>query len=111
MSPLVAWLSAFAVTQAVEVPVYVRALKGHSRRWWWAFGASAVTHPVVFFGFGRLWPGGYWSGVAAAEAFAVAVEAAWLSALGVERSVAWALLANGLSVAVGLGLRAAIGWP
>lgn len=111
MSPLVAWISAFAVTQAVEVPVYGRALRARPRRWLWAFGASALTHPVVFFAFPWLWPGGGWSMVAAAEAFAVAVEAAYLSALGVERSVAWALLANGLSVAVGLGLRAAVGWP
>lgn len=111
MSAVVAWISAFAVTQAVEVPVYGRALRGRRWRWVWAFGASALTHPVVFFGFPRLWPGGYWATVAAAEAFAVAVEAVYLAALGVERSVAWALLANGLSVAVGLLLRAAFGWP
>lgn len=108
---IVAWLSAFAITQAVEVPIYARALAHRGHRWGWAFGASLVTHPVVFWVFPRVWPGDYWSGVAAAEAFAVSVEAIYLGALGVERSIAWALLANGLSVAVGLGLRWAIGWP
>ncbi len=104
---MTAWLGAFAVTQLVEVPIYLRATRG---RWVVAFCASLLTHPVVFFGFPR-WFGEYWTGVAAAEAFAVGVEAAWLSGFGVRRSVWWALFANALSVAVGLGLRAAVGWP
>lgn len=111
MTGLWGWLSAFAVTQAVEVPIYARALAHRSHRWWWAFGASLITHPVVYWVFPRLWPGEYWTVVAAAEAFAVAVEAGYLTALGVQRSVAWALIANASSVAVGLGLRWAIGWP
>lgn len=105
-----AWLGAFALTQAVEVPIYRLALPG---RWRLpvAFGASALTHPVVFFVFPAVWPGGYWSGVAAAEAFAVLAEAAWLSAWGARLSVAWALAANGASLAVGLTSRAIWGWP
>ncbi len=103
-----AWLGAFALTQLVEVPIYLRALRG---RLAWAFGLSLLTHPIVFFVFPRLVEGPYWAMVSMAEAFAVAVEAALLSALGVERSLWWALLANGCSVAASLLTRSLIGWP
>ena len=105
------WAAAFAVTQAVEAPIYAYALRGRPRRWAWALALSAVTHPVVFFAFPRLWPGGWLHQTLAAEAFAVAVEGALLSRLGVARSLAWALLANGASVAVGLTARHLWGWP
>lgn len=108
ISAALAWLSAFAVTQAVEVPIYLRALPGRPVA---CFAASLVTHPVVFFVFPEVWPGSYWAQVAAAEAFAVGVEAAYLSALGVSRSVWWALGANAASLAVGLTLRQLVGWP
>jgi hypothetical protein len=49
--------------------------------------------------------------VALAEAFAVAVEALWLSRFGVRRSVWLALAANAASVAVGLTSRWLWGWP
>lgn len=110
-----AWMAAFALTQLVETPIYARALADGRRRWprrlALGFGASALTHPIVFFGLPRLFPGDYWTGVFAAEAFAVAVEAAYLGRLGVERAIPWSILANGASVAVGLGCRAAFGWP
>ena len=48
--------------------------------------------------------------VSAAELFAVVSEAL-LSALGVKRSIAWALVANAASVTVGLGLRWGLNWP
>ncbi len=107
----VRWAAAFAVTTAVEAPVYAHALRARRRRWAWALSASALTHPIVWFVFPRFWPGGWWHQTLAAEAFAVTVEAVGLSALGVSRSVAWALLANGASVAVGLSARALWGWP
>lgn len=109
---LLAWLGGFAVTQAIEVPLYARALRGRRGRWAVAFGASALTHPVVWFAF-PAWLGGwpYVRQVALAEAFAVAVEALWLGAWGVRRSVVWALAANAASVAVGLTSRALWGWP
>lgn len=113
-----AWLGAFALTQLVETPIHARALgpgRPWARRLLLGFGASAITHPIVFFGFPRLLPTlftrDYWSGVAAAEAFAVAVEALYLRRLGVERAIPWALLANAASVAVGLLTRAGFGWP
>ncbi len=110
-----AWLGAFALTQLVETPIYARALapRGPDRltRLALAFGASALTHPVVFFGFPRWFPDDYWTGVAAAELFAVCIEALYLRRLGVDRAIAWSLLANAASVAVGLSSRAALGWP
>ncbi|MCA9544056.1 MAG: hypothetical protein KC613_06680 [Myxococcales bacterium] len=105
------WLAAFAVTQAVEAPIYAQALTHRRRRWAWALALSAVTHPVVFFVFPRFWPGGWLHRTVAAEAFAVAMEAVGLTLLGVPRSLVWALLANGASVAVGLTARHLWGWP
>jgi hypothetical protein len=106
-----AWLAAFAFTQAVEAPLYAAALRGRRGRWAWALAASALTHPVVWFVFPRVWPGGYGHQVLAAEAFAVTAEAVWLGALGVPRAAWWALAANGLSAGLGLASRAAFGWP
>ncbi len=105
------WLSAFLVTQIVEAPIYVRALRGRDARWLWALGASTITHPIVFFVFPKIGFSQYWDMVLYAEAFAVSIEAIYLSCLGVRNSVLWALTANGLSVAIGLGLRALFGWP
>ena len=105
---MIAWLGAFAFTQCVEMPVYARALGG---RWIAAFGASALTHPVVWFVIPRLWPGTYWGGVAAAEGFAVLAEGAYLRALGVGRPWHWAVVANAASAGLGLWSRAWFGWP
>lgn len=120
-----AWLSAFLLTQLVEVPIYTVALARCGgrrpvllsdpvftpRRVALAFGASLITHPVVFFVFPRVWGGGWWHQVAAAEAFAVAFEAAYLTVLGVRRSVWWALAANAASLGVGQLTRGLWGWP
>ena len=105
------WLSAFLLTQLIEVPIYTRCLAHRTHRWLIAFGASAMTHPVVFFCFPELWPDAYVKMVLLAEAFAVLVEGAWLSFFGVRNSLSWALLANALSVAIGLACRSTIGWP
>ncbi|MCA9541810.1 MAG: hypothetical protein KC620_23095 [Myxococcales bacterium] len=108
---IAAWLGAFVFTQAIEMPVYAAALRGRPHHWLRAFGASACTHPVVFFVFPRVWPGDYAEQVLAAEAFAVAGEALYLGLQGVERSVLWSLAANALSASLGLISRAAFGWP
>jgi len=76
-----------------------------------AFLASALTHPVVFFAFPYLEVDAYWVMVAYAEAFAVSVEAVFLTLLSVPYSIIWALVANGLSLAVGLVLRHWLSWP
>jgi hypothetical protein len=103
-----AWLIAFAFTQVVEVPIYLRARAG----WRAAFLASAFTHPVVWFGFPALreWVHSYWGTVVLMECFAIGAEAVWLSTRGVRRALLWSLLANGASVALGFLSRAVFGW-
>ncbi len=104
------WLFAFAFTQAVEVPVYLRATHGN---WRTALLASALTHPVVWFVIPAVVPlaWGYWPMVAVAEAFAVGAETAWLHARGVERALLWAFVANAASATAGLLLRLSFGVP
>ncbi|MEM1032709.1 MAG: hypothetical protein AAGN82_20350 [Myxococcota bacterium] len=105
------WLLAFAFTQAVEVGVYRRALGDSMRRpWLWALVPSAVTHPWVWFAF-PLAPVGYRTMVVLAEAFAVGVEALLLRRWGVRRALAWSLVANGLSLGLGLASRHLFGLP
>lgn len=100
------WLVAFSFTQAVEVPLYLRA----SGSWRVSFGASALTHPLVWFAFPLLpWP--YWTMVGCAEAFAVVVEAVWLRWNEVRRPLGTSLVANAASFTVGLFLRELLGTP
>ncbi len=101
-----AWLTAFAFTQLIEVPIYLRATGGHFRV---AFLASALTHPVVWFVFPKLLPDHYVAMVTAAELFAWWGEAVWLRHHGVERALLWSLLANTASLCIGLLVRAAFG--
>jgi hypothetical protein len=118
---------AFAVTQLVEVPIYLRALRGDARgagarslgvRMVIAFGASAITHPIVWFvmpsAVMALYGAALREGAPAlgevgrtllygtvAEGFAVLAEALYLRGLGVRRALAWSLGANAASVIVG----------
>lgn len=101
---MIAWLSAFLLTQALEVPIYLRVSRLRV-----AFAASAFTHPVVWFVFPLL-PLGYVPMVACAEVFAVVVEALWLRWHGVHRALLWSFLANAFSASMGLALRAMTGW-
>lgn len=111
---MIPWATAFALTQLVEVPVWLRAQAEDERGWTQrlviAFAASAITHPVVWWGFPEL--PHLWGCVASircwrqqvvlAESFAVVVEAGWMGWWGVRRAWAWSLGANALSLAVGL---------
>lgn len=129
-----AWLSAFAFTQAVEVPIYALALRRGGRGAWpsvfIAFGASAITHPVVWWLLPRAWESLYLAVAAPSpalrvasplgrfvgrlifsEVFAVAVEAAYLRAWRAPRAFAWSTLANVASVSLGLLSRALFSWP
>ena len=116
MSPLASvwpWLNAFVFTQVVEVPIYRYAMGGRTLT---AFGASALTHPIVWFVFPRLpwWHGSYLVMIAAAETFAVVVEAIylWLFGLrGASRAFLWSLAANSASCSLGLVSRAIFGRP
>jgi hypothetical protein len=114
------WLVAFLFTQAVELPFWILAQRRGGRRpgapprpslgtaALVGLGASALTHPIVWFVFPSLQPWiGYWPMVALAELFAVGVEAAYIRAEGVRHGVVWSLAANAASFALGI----AILWP
>jgi hypothetical protein len=103
---LLSWLLAFAFTQAVEIPLYRRA----GAPLWVAFGASALTHPVVWFVFPRAGLPWLWM-VLWAELFAWLAEALWLRWHGVQRPLLWSLLANGASLSLGLLSRELFGVP
>lgn len=131
MSPAtLAWLSAFCFTQAVEIPIYALALRSaHERepaidlppwtdtvpaRLVAAFGASLVTHPIVWFLIPRIPFGSYEAMVLFAETFAVVAEGFYFAALGLldlRRAMLWAFLANLTSVSLGFASRYAFGWP
>ncbi len=105
------WVSAFLVTQLIECPIYAKALSHRERPWRIAFAISLLTHPVVFFVFPVMGFTDYWTMVSCAELFAVITEAAFLSYLGVRRSILWAWTANMASLGVGLALRWVFAWP
>ena len=124
---LASFALAFAITQLVEVPIYAAALRGATlpflrktliSRVIFAFGASLLTHPFVWYvmpaaalAVHRAWVslGGAPLGElgrtllygALAEGFAVIVEAFYLRWLRVRRALLVALFANAASVIVG----------
>ena len=106
------WLNAFLLTQAVEVPIYVLGLGASVPA---AFAASALTHPVVWFGFfSPAFAAPYSLRLVAAELFAWLAEAAWFAGavrLPRSRALGWALVANAASVLAGLATRALFDWP
>jgi hypothetical protein len=123
------WLVAFAITQAVECPIYIRAF---GVRPLVAFGASAITHPVVCFVAPRVWEAIYAWAVAAhpamalgndayfvgygvlAETFAIVVEALYLARwarLGLRRGALASIVANAASGLTGLACSYLFGWP
>jgi hypothetical protein len=113
---LLPWLSAFVLTQLVEVPIYLLAQRRSARplpaRAIVGFIASALTHPVVWFVFPEVLERLPWEWmVACAELFAIVVEALWLRACGVPRPLFWSVIANGASFSTGLISRWLIGWP
>lgn len=126
MNEGLAWLAAFAFTQAVEMPIYRFGAKTRIDE---AFCASAITHPVVWFVipylYERLYVAmamrwewarvddriGYWVMVFFCEAFAVGVEAGYLKWLGKKRPLAWSFAANLASVSLGFLSRAVFHFP
>jgi hypothetical protein len=135
-----AWFSAFVFTQALEMPIYLRAMRGRvdargqplppeSLRWrlGFAFLASMATHPYVWFVIPSLFSSRPWQIAVArwpgllpwrhtlffitAESFAVLAEALLLRALRVPRPLLWALVANAASAGLGMLMRAWTGWP
>ncbi|MEZ4299410.1 MAG: hypothetical protein R3B70_30950 [Polyangiaceae bacterium] len=130
--PAKAWLAAFVFTQVFEIPVYVLALRHAvrtehgepprtlSRQALAAFGASAITHPAVWYLI-PLIPASFadpldaWREyVVRAEVFAVVVEAVyfhWIGAFSLRRAFAWSLLANAVSAGLGQLSRAYLHFP
>lgn len=120
------WLVAFLFTQLIEAPIYRRRA---GATWLEAFGASAFTHPIVWFVIPDLvyaaldellfaWPGlrlsargGYWIMVVVAETFAVVAEGLYMRLLRRDRPLSTSLIANAASVTTGLVLRALFGVP
>ena len=112
-----AWLAAFIFTQLIEIPIYFRGL---SCSLWAAFGASAITHPIVWFGFfSPYWRNFYSSGTAfyyshlvMAELFAWLAEAAYFRFLfKKQRALLWAAIANAASLGLGFLSRYLFGVP
>lgn len=98
------WLLAFLLTQAVEVPIWQLSLRPRPllQRLAIGFGASLLTHPLLWI----LWPlglpGNYWAAVAVGETGVVLVEAIYIRLWGVKSPLTWSLLANGASFVTGL---------
>jgi hypothetical protein len=109
MAYFLAWLRAFLFTQMVEVPIYSVGLRIGILP---ALGASAITHPILWFVlFPRFHLPYVWL-VVIAESFAVGVEAAYFGLLfRRRRALLWSLVANAASFSTGLLSRALFGMP
>jgi hypothetical protein len=126
MSAFQGWLWAFLFTQAVEVPIYVLGLRARFPE---AFGASTITHPLVWFVippacerlyFALLAPHPalrfsemerYWGMVVLAETFAILAEAGYFRLLHHRKALRWSLAANLASVTLGMACRYWLGFP
>jgi hypothetical protein len=110
---LQAWLQSFAFTQLVEVPVYMQFLPGG--RWRAAvigFGATALTHPLVWFVFPVVVRGNWLRMTTWSELFAFGAEAIYMCIwLSPKKAFAASLFANGASLGLGLISRHLFGAP
>lgn len=117
VADIVPWAKAFVFTELVEAPIY---RVGARASWSRALGASAITHPFVWFVFpalGERVGTSYVTTTALSELFAWVVEAAFLvwstrrapAGIGWRRALVVSLLANGASVALGLTVRTLFG--
>jgi len=108
--PVEDWFEAFVLTLVVETPIVVlvlrRAEPGLARLALIAVFANLATHPAVWFVFTQLFLVGTAEYVLVAEAWAIAVEAAFfvvvIRGVGARRAVTASLLANGASILAGL---------
>lgn len=112
---LLMWLGAFALTQAIEAPIYARFCV--AGRWKAALLPSAVTHPLLWFALTPIWQQLRWPfaemvGAYDPSAFdmpalyamelAIAATEGWLlKRQGGHKPWLWALLGNGASFGVG----------
>lgn len=108
MPSLAEWAAAFALTQAIEAPLYYLA----TRSWRTALLASVWTHPALWLSFRPLEAAlGYGPAWGLLELGVVAVESVWLWRRGEPRPLLLSALVNGASALTGLGLQRAWGWP
>jgi hypothetical protein len=108
---LFAWVRAFALTLAVEVPLFAIVTKRVApprQRVALAVVANLASHPLVWFAFPELGLG-YRAWLGFAEAWALVSEALiyamLLPTLGIRRAALLSLVANGASLSLGLVLR------
>jgi hypothetical protein len=97
------WLTAFLLTQAIEIPLYLWAGRRvpAGRRIAAAAGASALTHPLLWLCFP--WDAGnYLRSFFTGECLVVLAETAVLLKAGFPRPLAVSVLVNAASCAVGL---------
>jgi rhodanese-related sulfurtransferase len=105
------WLLAFLLTQLVEVPILAAWLRPRPlrERMLLAFGASAITHPILWLVLRPLLaPHSFVAYVVIGELFAVLVEAHYLRRLGVEDALLASVTANGASWITGRVLWAVL---
>ncbi len=120
------WVFAFVFTQFVEIPIYVRGLRVRPLI---AFGASALTHPVVWFVIPGIFRAldRFFLGHGArfvldptyrfiafgvlCEGFAFVAEGFYFMAFRRKRPFLWSLVANGVSASVGYIFYRLTGWP
>ncbi len=109
MAYVQAWAVAFLFTQMVEVPVYVVGLRVG---WLSAFGASAITHPLLWFVlFPHLHLPYVWQ-IVVGESFAFLIEAAYFAFIfRRRRALLWSALANAASFGTGMLSRWMFGAP
>lgn len=100
------WSGAYWFTQAVEVPVYLcfaRSLNLKTRAAY-AFGASTITHPFLWFCLP--WTSSpYLPLLIVAETFAVVIEAWWGRWWKIPRPWTASLIANTTSACLGFAVR------
>ncbi|MGC9986364.1 MAG: hypothetical protein ABSF35_22435 [Polyangia bacterium] len=103
------WAIAFLFTQMVEVPIYTVGLRVGLLP---AFGASAITHPVLWFViFPYLHLSYFWL-IVIGEGFAFLAEAAYFAFLfRRRRALLWSALANTASFSTGMLSRWLFGIP
>jgi hypothetical protein len=109
MAYVQAWFWAFLFTQMVEVPIYSVGLRVGILP---ALGASAITHPILWFLIYPYLSLPYLWFLVIGESFAVLVEAGYFAwAFHRRRALLWAILANAASFGAGLLSRSWFGMP
>jgi hypothetical protein len=109
MAYLQAWFWAFLFTQMVEVPIYSVSLRVGLLP---ALGASAITHPLLWFVIFPHLALPYGWRLVVGEVFAFGVEAAYFSLLFRRRRAwLWSAVANAASFGTGMLSRSLFGMP